>query len=229
MATNSLKDFYPFLKQCRFLEGVSEDAYDHVLLCLQAKPAHYASGSTLQEMGMEARQAGLVISGNMEVYFYDELYNEVLVSQLDAGELYGVELACSRKAIAQTTIRAKTDCTVLQLNFHALLAVQKFHCVYREQISANLLQYFAEQTVFLNQRLRIVSQKRLRDKLKLFLQAQPKTNGVIYLTMKRNELAEYLHADRSAVSRELRRMEDDHLISVHGNKIQLLQDDYLVY
>ncbi len=68
----------------------------------------------------------------------------------------------------------------------------------------NLMRDFARRSLFLNQKIRILGQKKLRDKLKIYLVSLPSgTDGKINIPFSKAELAEYLYADRSALSRAL--------------------------
>ena len=53
--------------------------------------------------------------------------------------------------------------------------------------------------MFFNSKIRILSQKKLRDKLKIYLQTlEIAPDGTVCLPYTRRELSEYLYADRSA-------------------------------
>ena len=96
------------------------------------------------------------------------------------------------------------------------------------QVTANLLQEFANQITFFNTKVRILSQKKLRDKIKVYLQTQEiSEDGTIQLPFSRNKLAEFLYVDRSALSRELCRMRDEGVLAFSGSKITMLDHYFL--
>lgn len=96
------------------------------------------------------------------------------------------------------------------------------------QIALNLMQDFARRSLFLNQKIRIMGQKKLRDKLKIYFASFPGSeSGSIHLPFSRTELAEYLYADRSALSRELSRMREEGLIDWTGREIHILDKNFL--
>ncbi len=85
------------------------------------------------------------------------------------------------------------------LDFAALLSEKTFSCSCRMQVTTNLMQEFARQVMFFNSKIRILSQKKLRDKLKIYLQTlEIAPDGTVCLPYSRRELSEYLYADRSA-------------------------------
>ena len=86
----------------------------------------------------------------------------------------------------------------------------------------------AQQLLFFNTKVRILAQKRLRDRLKIYLQTlTPDEKGCYSLPYTRTELADFLCVDRSALSRELCRMRDERILDFSGAKIKILDHDFL--
>lgn len=78
------------------------------------------------------------------------------------------------------------------------------------------------------QKMRILAQNRLRNKLKLYLQSLTiGPEGDLCLNMGRSELAEYLCVDRSALSRELSRMQKEGILTVQGQHVHMLDKGFL--
>ena len=79
-----------------------------------------------------------------------------------------------------------------------------------------------------NSKIRILSQKKLRDKLKIYLQTlEIAPDGTVCASYSRRELSEYLYADRSALSRELCKMRDEGILNFSGSMLQILDPDFL--
>ena len=75
----------------------------------------------------------------------------------------------------------------------------------------------ADQNIFTNLKLRILSQKSLRDKIIVYLYSlQPDNNNVRTIPFSQTALAEFLNVNRSALSRELGRMQDENIIRLNG-------------
>ena len=125
-------------------------------------------------------------------------------------------------------LRTASDCTVMLLDFGVLLSESSMGCPCRMQVTANLMQEFARQVMFFNSKIRILSQKKLRDKLKIYLQTlEIAPDGTVCLPYTRRELSEYLYADRSALSRELCKMRDEGILNFSGSRLQILDPDFL--
>ena len=94
-------------------------------------------------------------------------------------------------------------------------------------MTASLIQDMAQQLLFFNTKVRILAHKRLRDRLKIYLQTLTlDEEGRYDLPYNRTELADFLCVDRSALSRELCRMRDERLPNFSGSQIQLLSTEF---
>ncbi len=217
-----------YLHNSCLFRGIPEDKYTNVLSCLQARMAVYKSGSSLVNAGDSNFRAGILLEGNLEEYIYDENGNQVVIRHLISGGVFGAELACGNSLASQFYLEAVEDSKVLLLDFKALLSERTFTCPHRIQVTANLLQELSNQITFFNTKVRILSQKKLRDKLKVYLQTQHISDeGIINLPYTRNKLAEFLYVDRSALSRELCRLRDEGILSFSGAKIRVLDRGFL--
>lgn len=108
-----------------------------------------------------------------------------------------------------------------------LSAVRPNTNVYQLQIQTRLLQIFARKNVFLTGRIDHLSRRTLRDKLLSYLheQAQLSDSAYFSIALNRQELADYLAADRSALSAVLGKLKKEGLIDYHKNQFTLKNRD----
>ena len=188
----------------------------------------YPRGAHIVELGEQSHNTGVLLDGTMEEFFYDENGNQISICRFCPGEVFGAELACTGWTASPVCLRASSDCTVMQLDFSALMSQKTLSCPCRMQVTANLMQDMAQQLLFFNTKVRILAQKRLRDRLKIYLQTlTPDEKGCYSLPYTRTELADFLCVDRSALSRELCRMRDERILDFSGAKIHLLNPTFL--
>ena len=222
------KDYYPTLEQCGMMRGIAPQRYGTVLYCLQARTLDYPRGVHVAEVGEATKCAGVLLRGSIEEFLYDENGNQITVAHIHEGQIFGAELACSGGMTSPVCLRTVSDCTVMLLNFGMLLSESSMGCPCRMQVTANLMQEFARQVLAFNTKVRILGQKRLRDRLKIYLQTlTPNADGVYALPYSRAALADFLCVDRSALSRELCRLRDEGILSFSGNKIRSLEPEFL--
>ena len=134
---------------------------------------------------------------------------------------------CSMAEDSPIQIDALTDVQVLYLDFDPLLLQQECACPHKAQVTANLLREMGG-APFSQSEMRILAQNRLRNRIKLYLQMLPvKPGGELHLDMGRGELADYLCVDRSALSRELGRMQKEGILAFQGQQVRILDQSFL--
>ena len=186
--------------------GIQPRRYRDVLDCLHASVHQYPRNTHLVELGEQSHNTGILLDGTVEEFLYDENGNQVSICRLASGQIFGALLACTGWSTSPVCLRADSDCTVLRLDFSALMSQQTMTCPCRMQVTANLMQDMAQQLLFFNTKVR---------------------KGCYHLLYSRTELADFLCVDRSALSRELCRMRDEKVIEFSGAKIKILDHDFL--
>ena len=87
----------------------------------------------------------------------------------------------------------------------------------RNILARNLIKSLAKKNLILNQKVRILSQKSLRDRIFIYLRTLPKDKDeYVKIPFTQTALAEYLGVNRSALSRELGRMQNEGLLVIDG-------------
>ena len=216
------------MRSCSFFDGLPEEKYPNILSCLRAEQRSFRRDSSILNIGERSRLAGVVLRGTVALSFLDENGGQVNVAHVTQGETFGLSTACSRDEGSPVRLLALRDCDILFLDFHSLLTMDAPPCPFRAKVTTNLLHDIAAQNTFLNQRLRVLGQKRLRDKIKVYLQGCRMSGArVVRLPFNRSAWAEYLYADRSALSRELGRMSAEGILAVSGREIRILDPDFL--
>lgn len=114
--------------------------------------------------------------------------------------------------------------TVLFLNTNRILTVCTSACRFHTRLIQNLLSVIASKNLFLTQKLEHMSQRSTREKLLSYLSEQAQRVGKesFDIPFNRQQLADFLSVDRSAMSNELCKMRDDGLLLFEKNSFQLL-------
>lgn len=92
-------------------------------------------------------------------------------------------------------------------------------CARYPQFSRNIILSLAESNINLNQKIEVLTQKSLRDKLMMYFSQMKEAHGgtTICLPFNREQLAQYVCSERSSVCRELSHMQSEGLIRLDGN------------
>ena len=195
-----MKRIIDVMCRCHLFDGIPEDKYKNVLNCLNAQLKTYAKDAVILHIGEQQGRPGVVVSGTLRLALYSEDGNLLTIDRLSVGQIFGETLACAKKQESPVQIDALSDAEVLYLSFDPLLLEQGASCPHN----------------------------RLRNKLKLYLQSLAiGPEGDLCLNMGRSELAEYLCVDRSALSRELSRMQKEGILTVQGQHVHMLDKGFL--
>ena len=219
-----MKRIIDVMCRCHLFDGIPEDKYKNVLNCLNAQLKTYAKDAVILHIGEQQGRPGVVVSGTLRLALYSEDGNLLTIDRLSAGQIFGETLACANKQESPVQIDALSDAEVLYLSFDPLLLEQGG----KMQVTANLLREMGQGDLVRIQKMRILAQNRLRNKLKLYLQSLAiGPEGDLCLNMGRSELAEYLCVDRSALSRELSRMQKEGILTVQRQHVHMLDKGFL--
>ncbi|MCM1330794.1 MAG: Crp/Fnr family transcriptional regulator [Ruminococcus sp.] len=224
----AMEDIAPVLGKCMCFRDIPEERYRDVLRCLKARYARYRKGEMIRNP-RDARFAGIVVGGSVKLVLHSESGGIMSIDYYNKGDMFNEDIACSERTENHSQLWAAADCAVLFLDLSVLFAEEKVTCRFKKRVALNLLRNMAEQSVRLNEKLRILAQKRLRDRIKVYLQSRSVSVGKkIAVPYNRSELAEFLGVDRSALSRELGRMQDEKIIRVESDGFTVTDENFLI-
>ena len=222
-----LQPYMPLIRKCPVLKDISESQYEAAFACVGARLCSAPKGSILLSLGDPFLYAYYLLEGSLVSTFQTATYDQITLKLFLPGDLLGESFACIPGSISTVQLSVSADSVFLQLNLQPLLGLCRCKaCMspYHHTMLVNLLDNMAHTNAFLNEKVRILSQKGVRDRILIYfgtLSGAP--DGTITLPFSKTKMAEYLGLNRSAMSRELKRMEEEGLIAVNGRKIRMLQ------
>lgn len=203
------------IKSYRLFSGIAPEDIPHALQCLHAIQAEFGKGDVLLNIDQTTDEAGLLLNGCAQVVIDNMLGRRIVVEHIMPGDVFG-EIALG-PGVQKTPvcIRATGKCTALKLKIGKIVSPHACSCHFRTTIMENLLISMSEYNRKLNQRLDILSYRTLRQKIQAYLlmRMQETGNHQFSIPFNRNDLADYLQIERSALSRELGKMRDEGLIA----------------
>lgn len=221
----SMHDLLPQLQTAPLFVNMNAEEIAQALVFFDAKKATYAKGNTLIRPGDPLTAFGLVLSGRVQASMDDISGNRIIMADVSPGDIFSESLSYQDAQASPLYITAVAHCEVLWL-----AAKRLRHPAISQPMQLKVFQNFlyelTRRILSMNDRIQVLSKRTLRDKLITFFSQQVKRQGSTTLTlaMDRNEMADYLGTDRSALSRELSRMQQAGLLRFHKNKFVLLAD-----
>ena len=134
-------------------------------------------------------------------------------------ELFGESFACASQLSARVSFVAAAPCAVLFLPFHKVIHSCTLACTFHHRLIENMLRLLSEKNQRLMDKVAIISQRTLRDKILAYLrtEADYQQSRRFTIPLGRVELSEYLGVNRSALTRELAQMREEGLIDFEKN------------
>lgn len=206
--------------------GVPEAQLPALLGCLAPRRQQYPAGHLIFAEGSPAGQIGLVLAGRVQILQEDFYGNRHIIAALGEGELFAEAFACARVENLPVSVFAVQDCTVLLFSAQRILHPCQSSCDFHQKIVLNLLQNMARKNLNMNQKLLLLSRKSTRQKLMAYLSAQAKAAGNSEFTIgfDRQQLADYLGVERSAMSAELGKLAKEGFLRTKKNRFRLLRE-----
>ncbi len=222
-----MEQYLSILMQSPLFSNMAKDEILSVLHCLDARTKTYKKGAFLFHSGDSSDAVGFVLEGCVTVIKEDCWGNSTILSQSAAGQLFGEVYACLFEEPMQVGVIASADTRVLFLKVQKMLRTCSSTCPFHTRLIQNLLSVIAHKTLELTRKMEHLSKRTTRDKLLSYLSAQAQAAGSNQFTIpfSRQQLADYLTVDRSAMSHELCKLRDDGILSFHKNRFTLVRMD----
>ena len=214
---------YLFLSKTLLFRGAAEAEIREMLQCLGAHTKQYAKGETVCRAGDVAESMGLVLSGAVHIENDDVWGNKSILSHVEAGRIFAETYACIPGEPLMVNVTAAEKTEVLFLNTARLLKTCPNSCAHHTILIKNLLQISAQKNLELSRRILHTSSKTIRGRLLSYFSEQAVKGGGLKFTIpfNRQQLADYLGVDRSAMSNELSKMQSDGILDYEKNTFRL--------
>ena len=195
-----------------------------MLSCLGSFQRKYQKDEIILLESNEVRSVGIILYGTVHMVKEDSEGHQTLLVAMKEGELFGESFSCGSHLDARVSFLAATSCTVLFLPFYKIIHSCKMSCAFHHRLIENMVRLIGDKNVQLMQKIEVISKKTLREKILAYLQNQSleQHSKNFTIPLGRLELADYLCADRSALTRELSNMKRDGLIWYEKNHFQIM-------
>jgi CRP-like cAMP-binding protein len=218
------------LEKVSLFSGMKAADIESVLECLESQERVYGRNQCIIQGGDEVPALGIVIKGRVQVIREDILGNRMLVAGLGPADIFAESLASAGAKSSPVSVYANEEATILWLYIKRLVCTCSASCHYHSLLIENLLQLLAKKNLYLNNRMELLSKRSIREKIIAFLLAEGKerNSSSFDIAMNRNEMAEYLCVDRSAMSRELSKLQEEGIIQYRKNHFKILVESQIM-
>ncbi|MBQ8538592.1 MAG: Crp/Fnr family transcriptional regulator [Ruminococcus sp.] len=219
-----MKKYIDILKRTTMFCGISQNDIDAMTTCLNTSFKDFKKGEYIFRQGEYIDHFCVLISGSVHIQSDDYWGNRSIISEVRVAEMFGESYAVSGSSAVMIDAVATSDSTVAFFNVKKLMTVCPHACGFHNAVIQNLLIALTHKNQSLMQKLTHISKRTTREKLISYLSNQAKLFGSnsFSIPFNRQQLADFLSVDRSAMSNELCKMRDDGLIIFDRNNFTLL-------
>ncbi len=217
---------YLFLTNTLIFRGTTPEEVKTMLPCLEAEQKKYKKGDVIFREGNKIHAMGLVLSGSVSIESNDIWGNKSILDHVNKGQVFAETYACVPNEPLMVSVVAAETTEVLFLHADRLLSVCSNTCSHHSKIIRNLLAISSQKNLNLSRRIFHTSAKSIRGRLLSYLSFQAMYHGSrnFSIPFNRQQLADYLSVDRSALSNELSKMQKEGLIKTERNHFILLEE-----
>lgn len=214
-----MKKYLDILKLSKLFAGIKENEIKDVLLSLSAVKRNYRKGEYIFRAGEHISSVALLLEGSVHIQREDYWGNLSILNKVFKGEIFGEAYAVSGSCTILNNVVAVENSVILFLDFNRIFTVSPSECKFYPALIQNFFAMLAEKNRMLAQKLGHMSQRTTREKLLSYLSEQSIKSGSpsFDIPFNRQQLADFLSVDRSAMSNELCKMRDDGLLCFNRN------------
>jgi CRP-like cAMP-binding protein len=214
----------PILNECSLFEGITTPDLTSLLGCLKPSIHQYEKHQFVFRAGENVTAVGVVLTGNVHVLQEDAQGSRTILNHVAPGGLFGEAFACTDVQTLPISVMTTEPSTIMLLDYRRIMTTCSSQCAFHSRMIRNMMQILARTSVMLTQKIENVTKRTTRDKLLTYLteQAQQAGSNAFGVPFNRQELADYLSVDRSAMSAELSKMQGEGIIKFHKNRFELL-------
>lgn len=224
MEYNCYMKYLDEIKNHPLFANIGDEEIPAFMACLGGYTRSYGKSEIIFLSNEPVKSVGIILKGRVKMVKEYENGDAATLLNLREGEIFGETFACGSMINSKVTFETATQSDILFLPFHRVMHTCDMTCSFHHRLIENMVKMISDKNVQLMEKMEITSRKNLRDKIMTFLLIQAEKQGShrFSVHMGRIELAEYLCADRSALTRELSNMQEDGLIRFQKNEFEIL-------
>ena len=211
------------LRKSPLFQGVSEDELSSLVKCLGCSFREYKKDETVFLAGDFVREIGVVVNGRLHIVKDDAWGNSNIIAEISDGEMFAEAVVCGGLGTLPVTVSAAADTQVCFMDFQRIIMTCSSACVYHALLIRNMIGVFARKNIMLTGKMEHLTKRTTREKLLSYLseQARLQKSRSFAIPFNRQELADYLSVERSALSAEMSRLKAEGILGYRKNHFNL--------
>jgi CRP-like cAMP-binding protein len=218
-----MENISKILKDTELFAGIDEKDIGSMLGCLSAREAEYKKDIYILSAGDNPTEVGIVLSGSVNIINEDYWGNRTIIAKMTSGELFAEAFSCADSGKLPVSVVTAEKTSVLFIDYKRIITTCSSACGFHTSLIRNMLQILANRNISLTKKMGHTAHRTTREKLLSYLSAQAiaAESSSFDIPFNRQELADYLCVDRSAMSNELSNLRDEGVLDFNKNHFTL--------
>lgn len=218
-----MEKYFNQIKNSPVFYSMNKEELINLLDCFKAKIKTYSKGDLIIRQGENITKLYIILEGNVNIEKDTYLADRMIISKLEQGDNIALSYIASNSKEANIDAVAMNDVKVLVLNYEKCTSMCQNACTKHKILINNLFNIISNENINLIEKIENISQKTIKDKILTYLSNEARKNksNKFSIIFNRQELADYLNTDRSALCFELSKLKKAGLINYEKNKFVL--------
>lgn len=211
------------ISDCILFNKMSEKEINEALKFFKARKTNYDKDTVIFHAGENTKILGIVLSGSVTVESNDLWGNRTILTIIKKGGIFAETYALLNETLLVDAV-ANEKSEIILLSVGDLSSFVDFEKSWIKKFILNLLSACARKNLILSAKNFDTSAKSIRKRVMSYLNAESikNQNRSFDIPFNRQQFADYLNVERTALSKELSKMKRENLIDFHKNHFEIL-------
>lgn len=218
-------EYLKILQSAPLFGQIKEEEIPGILSCLSSRRVSCRKNEFVCRPGDLLSSVGLVLDGEVHIIKEDFWGNRTILGKAEPGQLFAESYACAGRPL-EVAVTAACDSEILFLDIRHLLNSCSRSCPFHQRLIQNFAGILSRKNLMLTKKIEHMSRRSLRDKLLSYLsdESARQQSTSFSIPFNRQQLADYLCVDRSALSRELSLLREEGILRYHKSHFELSEN-----
>jgi len=211
-------------KEISLFADIAVEDIEKMYECLCTREREYKRDAFVFHAGDPVRFVYVILTGSMHIISEDFWGNRSIIETMHRDTLFGEAYVFSLAQSHLVSVVAAEDSVVIEIDPTNLFEICPRGCECHAQMIRNALFLVSKKIVRLTEKMGHIIHRTIREKILSYLSrcVQCEKSNAFSIPYSRQQLADYLCVDRSALSHELSKLQDQGLIRYRKNYFELI-------
>lgn len=213
----------------KIFKNIEENEVDLLLKCINNYRKTFKKGEVILREGEKTEYMGIVITGSVVVERADLWGNNTVLGVISPGGIFAETYAILNDEPLMINVYANEKSEILFLRTNEIFKTCEKSCNFHDQLILNLIRIASFKNLNLSRKILHTGPKTIRGKLLSFFSEWVKKENSLSFSIPydRQQLADYLSVDRSAMSNELSKMQKEGILEFKKNKFKIIDENII--